>query len=46
MQFLKNIIVLRKLLKRRKDIDEFDKKRDLIKEYANFGSKALNYYNY
>ncbi len=37
----KKIKVLRKMLKRKKDINERNNKRDIIEEYANFGSKVI-----
>ena len=35
--------VLRKLIKRRKEIDNDKRKREIIEEYANFGSKVTYY---
>lgn len=35
-----NNLVLRKLIKRRKEIDVDKRKREIIEEYANFGSKV------
>ena len=36
----RKIKVLRKLIKRRKEIDDDKRKREIIEEYANFGSKV------